>query len=344
MTVSLKKRVGKKGTSLFLKWWANDKWNYEFLKLRLIGDKARDKETQRLAEKLRLNREEEMESMGRGTAPAHKRKMTFMKYYETINKEDHNWRLCHKHLQEFPGNRVCIGNVNESWAAQFRDFLLERLSTNSAHLIYSIFKAALNRAVKDRIITLSPARLIEGIRTKETEIEYLTQAELEALAATPYAPDPEMRRAFLFCCYTGLRFSDVQALKWENYKDGRLKFRQKKTGGFEYLPIPPEAKIWMGENEKMVNFPHIFNLKSGVTINNSLRNWAKVAGLEKHLHFHMSRHTCATWLLGNGVDLYTVSKILGHANISTTQRYAKVTDAKIAEAMNRLPSIIANAN
>ena len=129
------------------------------------------------------------------------------------------------------------------------------------------------------------------------------------------------------------------ALKWENIEDGKLKFRQKKTGGFEYLPLPEPARKLLFENQ--LNIPFIFKIKSNQWINRLLKKWAAAAGIKKHMHFHVSRHTAATRLLEAGADLYVVSKILGHKSISTTQRYAKVTGAKMAEALNRLPGITA---
>ncbi len=336
MIVYLKQRKGKKGTSLFLKWWAGGKWQYEFLKLRIHGDKIRDRETKRLAEKLRANREEELESMERGTAPTYKRKVPFIQHFESISRGNPTWHAALKHLRPFPGGNIPIGNINEAWARRLRDFLLERVSANSAHLYFVIVKQAINRAVQERIIPRNPAKGIEPIKRTETEIEYLTQEELQTLADTP-CHDPEVKRAFLFCCYTGLRFSDMRSLKWENIDDGKLKFRQKKTGGFEYLPLPEPARKLLFENQ--LNIPFVFKIKSPQMANLLLKQWAAAAGIRKRLHFHVSRHTAATRLLESGADLYVVSKILGHKSISTTQRYAKVTGAKMAEALNRLPGI-----
>jgi integrase len=338
MKVTLKKRPGKRGTSLFLAWWGGGKWNYEFLKLHLIGDKIRDRETLRLAEKIRANREEEMESTGRGTAPTFKRKIPFIQYYESLKKDGQNWRTCLFHLQAFPAAHVAIGSIDEKWADQFKEFILKRIAANTAQVIFTTLKAALSQAVKERIIQYNPASMVKAIKKTDVEIEYLTGPEVKALADTPCS-DPELKRAFLFCCYTGLRFSDVKALQWENFKDGKLKFRQKKTGGFEYMTLPKDRSAEKLLNANRSNIPFIFRLQGHTNTNLNLLKWAAAAGIKKHLHFHMSRHTAATRMLEEGIDLFTVSKILGHSNIATTTRYAKVTDAKKEAAMASLPDI-----
>ena len=148
MVVYLKQRAGKKGISLFLKWWTGGKWQYEFLKLRLNGDKTRDRETKRLAEKLRSNKEEELESMDRGTAPTYKRKGPFIQYYESISRSNSNWSSTLAQLRAFPGSNIPIANINEAWARRLRDFLLERVSANSAAVYFVIVKQALSRSVQ----------------------------------------------------------------------------------------------------------------------------------------------------------------------------------------------------
>ncbi|MBN2241861.1 MAG: site-specific integrase, partial [Acidobacteria bacterium] len=324
MNVQLKRRPGKRGTSLFLAWWAGGRWNYEFLKLRLTGDKQKDKETERLAERLRANREEELESMAWGTAPKHKRKMSFMDYFESLGKNNRNWQTLRHNLKQFPGAHVPIGSIGDSWVRKFRDYLLDHMTANSAYVIFSTLKSMLARAVREKLLTSNPAEGIEPIKRTEVEIAYLTAAEVQMMAATPCS-DPELKRAFLFSCYTGMRFSDVARLKWENYQDGKLNYRQKKTKGFEYISIPRggPAERLLTANKSFV--PHVFNLGRASTLSKILKRWAAAAGIKKHIHYHVSRHTAATLMLENGVDLFTVSKILGHSSIAMTQRYAKVT-------------------
>jgi len=360
MKVHVVRRKGKHGKTLLLKWWNPDAkyvaqrgkragetvkgaWEYEPLRLRLTGDKQKDRVTDRLAEQKRLNREEELEAEAWGTAPTHKRKASIVDYVEAqIDEVQESGKKVYQtflhHLNEFPAGRVPVGSISVTWVDNFRMHLLARLEPSSAATNIRILKAILKKAVRAGIIQRSPADGVKSITVKEKEIMYLTADEMRALSITP-CKHPELKRAFMFCCYTGLRYSDARALKWSDYKGGMLRYRQKKTGDFEYITLPkdgPAERLLMANKSFM---PIIFSLPNSDRANIWLREWGAAAGIKKHLHFHMSRHTAATSLLLAGVDLYTVSKILGHRSIATTQRYARVTDATKQAALAKLPDI-----
>lgn len=158
----------------------------------------------------------------------------------------------------------------------------------------------------------------------------------------------EVKRAFLFACYTGLRFSDLKKLTWGKIQpeNGRhkLQYRQKKTGGFEYFPLSETANKLLKDDSNIINFPNkqVFKLPVLRYYNYVLKQWAKKAGIGKHLSSHVARHTFATLALTNGVDLYTVSKLLGHRDIAATQIYAKIIDKKKEEAVDMLPPLQVN--
>ena len=144
-----------------------------------------------------------------------------------------------------------------------------------------------------------------------------------------------MKRASLFSALTGLRHCDIQKLRWsEIQKDGdsyRLNFTQKKTKGVEYMPISEQAYLLCGEPQKPENY--VFeDLPDPSWISKPLDRWLKAAGITRHITFHCFRHTYATLQLAGGTDIYTVSKMLGHTNVRTTQIYAKVVDEKKTKA------------
>ena len=171
---------------------------------------------------------------------------------------------------------------------------------------------------------------------------YLTIDEVKKLAETE-CDYPKIKNAFLFSCLTGLRRSDIIKLTWgEVYQQGeytRIIFKQKKTGGQEYLDISEQAAALMGERKSPeVNvFPDVL---SPSCTNHALQVWVARAGINKDITFHCGRHTFATMMLDLGTDIYTTSKLLGHKNIGTTQIYAKVLDKNKQAAVARIPNIL----
>jgi len=157
--------------------------------------------------------------------------------------------------------------------------------------------------------------------------------------ATPCRYDI-VKRAFLFSCFTGLRYSDIKSLLWSEIRkaaDGRtlfLEHPQVKTRKIVTVPLSEEALKWMPKQQK--DKEHVFHQLQiiSTTVEVILGEWMKEAGIEKHITYHCSRHTAATMLLTLGADLYTVSKILGHSSIKMTEVYAKIVDKKKLETVN----------
>jgi integrase len=164
------------------------------------------------------------------------------------------------------------------------------------------------------------------------------------LANTEFEEMPMLKRAFLFSCYTGLRFSDVENLTWEKLRksdSGKtlLKFVQRKTNKPEYPPISDKAVRWLPERGFAKDNDRIFQMPPNGYANKLLREWAKSAGITKKISYHVSRHTTATLLLSSGVPLTTVQKIMGHSDIRTTLRYAKVIDKNVSDAVEILDNL-----
>jgi len=182
---------------------------------------------------------------------------------------------------------------------------------------------------------------VKGFEQGETQREYLTFSELKSLSNAD-CKYPILKRAFIFSCLTGLRWSDVNKLIWSEVRDEddqyRVVFRQKKTDGVEYLYISKEARELLGE--RAANSDRVFTgLKYSAVYNTEILRWCMRAGITKHITFHSSRHTNAVLLLENGADIYTVQKRLGHKEIKTTEIYAKIIDKKMKEAAEIIPSI-----
>ena len=160
----------------------------------------------------------------------------------------------------------------------------------------------------------------------------------------PTEGEEATRRAFLFACLCGLRYSDVRSLTWAEVheEDGRVRliFTQVKTGGREYLDLSEQAAELMGVRGKPLErvFPELARVTNTAT-NRRVRRIAKAAGIDKHLSFHCSRHTFGTMMLSLDTDIYTVSKLLGHRSIQSTQVYTKIMDKKKREAVDKIPDI-----
>ena len=123
-----------------------------------------------------------------------------------------------------------------------------------------------------------------------------------------------------------MRHCDIQQLKWKQLEhvgdSWRINFTQQKTKGVEYMPISNQASSYV-ENAGILTILFLRVLPDPSWINRPLKKWIAAAGITKHITFHCARHTNATLLLANGTDIYTVSKMLGHTNVRTTQIYAK---------------------
>ena len=171
---------------------------------------------------------------------------------------------------------------------------------------------------------------------------YLTVEEIKKLSNT-HCSHPVIKRAFLFSCLTGIRKGDISRLTWSDVQTQgqftRIIFRQEKTDNVEYLDINSQASALLGE--RGLSDEKIFKgFTNPMTISKILTSWVKEAGIKKKITFHCARHTFAVMMLDLGTDIYTVSKLLGHKKLTTTQIYAKVLDKNKQQAVNKIPPIL----
>jgi integrase len=277
------------------------------------------------------------------------RELTEARYESTNNYG--NWDSAHKYLVKFCPEGIAINKVDSKWLNEFKYYLQhvakkksnEPLAQNSLHSYFNKVKAALNQAHRDEIILKNPVQNVKGFKEGETHREFLTFEELEN-AVEAECDIPKMKTAFIFSCLTGIRWSDILGLTWGDLQFSEaqnyyfVRFRQKKTKGVETLPISDQARSLLGEQGS--NEQHIFQgLKYSAWHNLKLQQWMMRAGISKTITFHCARHTYATLQLTNGTDIYTVSKLLGHRELKTTQVYAKIIDEKKIEATNAIPKL-----
>lgn len=345
----------------------NTKRNYEFLGLYLFEkpknqlQKDHNRETIQLAEAIRAKRLLELQSNQYGFRSNAMSKKSFMAFFKQLaekRREDsvsnyEKWMAVYKILNKYSGGKdIIMENINDEFLEGVKDYLLtekasqrfvgRKLNKNSAASYFNIIKTAVNEAYKSRYLKENPSQRVKGIYGQETERQYLTLEELRKLAKTECVM-PELKKAFLFSALTGLRWSDVNRLTWSQIRfdeqDGwSIHYIQKKTNKAEVLPISAQAIQILGERKEGDSFI-ITNLNYGSNMNNKLREWVQAAGIDKYISFHCARHTFATLQLTMDTDIYTVSKMLGHKHIRTTEVYAKVIDKKKIDAARRIPVI-----
>jgi integrase len=277
----------------------------------------------------------------------------FVEYFKVLAEKrkasNHdNWISSYHYLKNFTSGTILIANLSERFCNDFREYLMTtntrrskktRLSQNSAVSYFNKFKAALKQAFKDGLLQTDLNAKIETIKQAETQRNFLTIEEVNMLVKAE-CPNPVLKQAALFSALTGLRFVDLEKLIWSEleYIEGNgffIKFRQKKTKGVEMMPISDQAFRLLGERKNSAD--KVFeDFKYSHCTNSDLTTWLDNATITKHITFHCFRHTFATLQLSLGTDIYTVSKMLGHRDLKTTQVYAKIIDKTKREAANRI--------
>jgi integrase len=260
-----------------------------------------------------------------------------------------NWDSVHKHLTKFFPSDIPINQVDTIWLENFKDYIQNKARTSSnaklsQNSIYSYFnkvKACLNQAFRENLIEKNPAHYIKGFKQGEVQREFLTFEELQR-AAKADCGNSQLKKAFMFSALSGIRWSDIMHLNWGDLQYSKdhnywfVRFTQKKTKGAETLPLSNQAVENLGKAEDP-NDKIFKGLKYNAWHNVKLTQWMMRAGITKHITFHCARHTYATLQLSNGTDIYTVSKLLGHRELKTTQIYAQVIDQKKIEASDAIP-------
>jgi integrase len=278
---------------------------------------------------------------------------SFIEYYrELVEKRKKSnqdgWNASLKYLESFVDGELKFSDLNETLFNDFKTYLLNtksnksdkaQLTQNTAASYFNKVRAALRQAYIDKKIQTDLKIRIKPIKEVETRRERLTIEELNRLVKTP-CDTAVLKRAAVFSALTGLRFSDIKKMTWSEleYIEGQgylINFSQEKTSGVETQPISDQAFSLCGERGDPDT--RVFEgLRYASYHTKHLLKWIKAAGISKHITFHCFRHTFATLQLTNGTDIYTVSKLLGHKNLKTTQVYAKIVDAEKRKAANRI--------
>ncbi|HFQ5385567.1 TPA: site-specific integrase [Vibrio vulnificus] len=327
-----------------------------------------NKEHMLLAETIKSKRLVEWQSQKHGFEDRTKRSASFIDYFQrqidlkeqTTSTSNHSiWLSARKHLLFYCGKHdLSFDELDKDWLDGFKYYLTNEaktksdtpLSRNTQSSYFNKVRAAINEAHREGIIRDNPLAQVTSIKAKTTKRVYLTLDEVNALAHTE-CRYPVLKRAFLFSCATGMRWCDIHRLTWSeietfnNHK--RIIFDQVKLShgdakSLQYLDLPKFAESLLGP-VKAAHERVFKGLKYSSYINVELLRWALAAGISKHVTFHAGRHTFAVIQLSRGIDIYAVSKLLGHSELKTTEIYADIIEQRRMEAMLTFPDIFTSS-
>lgn len=273
-----------------------------------------------------------------------------MKFIETameyLNRDAENlapltvrtyyWNL--KKMEHYMGDVQCQ-EIDEKYIREFR-LHLQKKGDKPATVIktLSVLRNYCLKMFNDEIIEKNPFERIK-VGTAYARRGYLTIKELKSLyqnyfdfGFTLLESEKEVMRIFLFSCFTGLRYSDLQSLDASEIFDWKIRKQMHKTGEAVYIPIPIQARLLL---PKKMEQGKIFHVVENSHFNRALRKAANKLGYPKYIHCHMARHTFATTCITLGIPLHATSKLLGHRKLDTTLIYAKYVDTYLDKEMKK---------
>lgn len=364
------RRLADGSQSIYLDYYVNGRRSYEFLKLYLVpeGDPASkliNHHIMQAANMIKAKRVimlvNERAGISNSILNSTMRLSDYLEQHMRESSLTHrgtsyisNCRNMRNHLRGFLGTRFGILRMKEIDTRLCRNFAdyLKRVKTStgkplspvSVHHYFGALKCVLTAAVKEEIIADNPVE-----RMKKHEIpgrpvvtrEYLDADEVVRLSVTA-CRNPEVKRAFLFSCFTGLRISDIRGLRWKDFKRvgdaWYFSIVMQKTQEPIVNKMSEEAVKWLGPFDGKSGEQLVFSLPGMSCLEHIIAQWVRQAGIDKHVTFHTARHSYATMALMAGADIYTISKLLGHKSIATTTVYAAVVDAQRDAATDRVSS------
>lgn len=337
---------------------------YLIAKPRTPIEKQSNDETLELAKKIRFEREQQMKEDRAGYRLKSNKKINifdFMQsYYDSYTKGDKRMiKAAIKRFKDYIAieypiykNSIAPEQLNKDMMLKFVEYLQSISKGEGALTHYKRFKKIIKYGVDHDIIRKNPCN---GVVCKGDENalvkDVLSLEEMELLQNAKYdQQNPNVRRAFIFCLYTGIRFCDVKDLMYNDvdYSNRLLTFNQKKTQGHSSkswvtIPLNDGLLSLIGNqptNEKGEKINTlIFSLPSQSMCLRSLRYWVKLAGIDKHITWHCARHSFAVNILNNGANIKTVASLLGHSGLQHTEKYTRAVDSLKQAAIDSLPQI-----
>lgn len=247
-------------------------------------------------------------------------------------------------LRKFHTGVLLLNDITPRFCHSFLDYLHRNLNGNSPVNYFKKFKMCLNACIESGLLLQNPANGIRLPQYNDVTKEILSEKELTQLALTP-CRNPEVKRAFLFSCMSGLRWCDVKLLSYRNidFAQRRITLIQKKVAGHSshsvlHLNLNTSAlyllKAQTGSGEERV-----FQLPSHSYCLRLLNEWTRKAGIRKHISFHCARHTFITNLMASGANIKTAASLAGHSSTRHTEKYIHIIDTQKQQAVDNLPPL-----
>lgn len=249
------------------------------------------------------------------------------------------------HLRNFFGHEPALGDIaNEEACRDFTEWLLQNMQASSARTYLAKLRSLLKKAYKKGLISFDPSSS-DGMVMPRLTVKDPTFLTIEQVVALERAecPHESTKQAFLFSVHTGLRLSDIETLEWSHISlqghSLRIVKEQVKTKHIVRVPLSDKAVAIYSQLKRDPHSPRVFGLLCRTTISSDLRAWARNAALDLNLTFHVARHTFVTILLQSEISIYTASRLCGHTQVSTTERYAHLSDPIIDNATRSMNNL-----
>ncbi|MCH5222246.1 MAG: tyrosine-type recombinase/integrase [Muribaculaceae bacterium] len=322
-------------------------------------ERENNRKTLELAKKIRFERGQELLEQGKGYRLKKDKDINFYDWYDSFvasyTKTDKNklqrakevFIECMRETPEYSkyADRLKPEQITKDMIVAYTEYLQHKFNGETPHTLYARFKKVILVAVERDVLRKNPCKGV-SIKIDKNKLtkDILSQEEIKTLIATHYdRENPNIRRAFIFCLYCGLRWCDVKDLTFGcvDYTNRFIKFEQAKTKGHSSaswvtIPLNDGLLNLIGTGAKD---EFIFPLPSHTMCLKALRHWVKRAGINKHITWHCGRHSFATNILSNGANIKTVASLLGHSDLRHTEKYTRAVDELKAAAINSLPTL-----
>lgn len=326
-------------------------------------ERQQNKETLELAKKIRFERGQELLESMEGYRLKKDRDINFLDYFQAYidkytKKDIRMVEIALKRFTDFLNEtpeytkfakKIKPEQISRDMVEAFTEYLQTRSVGEGAKSIYARFKKVVKYAIEHDVMVKNPCTgIVIKVDEQQLKKEVLSTDEIQRLIATHYDNEnPNIRRAFIFCLYCGLRFCDVKDLTFANvdYSNKLLKFEQNKTKGHSansgvIIPLNDGIIKLVGEPKNPDNRDElIFPLPSYEMCLKALGRWVKRAGIDKHISWHCARHSFAVNILNNGANIKTVASLLGHSGLKHTEKYTRAVDSLKQAAIDSLPTL-----